>query len=425
MREKSLLLLQESPYTQGKREIDLFIQHRQILIQNYFYRYRGESSYHNDIAVLELAEKIRFDGFKRPAALALPSTVFTPERTRFMVTGWGNNKEDGESTRILRKVTVPFISKQDCRDNFEKSGYLDEYSMSLTESMICAGYIRKGGKDACQGDSGGPLVDFRKDQIEPIHVLNPKREQEVREEEEMELLANDNIENVIDDLKEINTTDKIKAGQRRRDSGYLYKTFDYETPEDIEAKREKSLGKFVKSLREKITKDSKDLLEKSNPLARFMWAPGTPDSPTRAALQSMINAGIEASILNALAHLQQMNRQKQILNEHQVEHQFDLGFLQTNYKKEAKFDVAKALKSFYEAFSDYRLVHRRRRVMRPVLPLVRKEYEKNGIPTLSGIVSWGFGCARPQLAGIYTDVRRFRPWIIRQIGGEPLWIVVG
>lgn len=29
----------------------------------------------------------------------------------------------------------------------------------ILPSMICAGYVGKGGKDACQGDSGGPLTN--------------------------------------------------------------------------------------------------------------------------------------------------------------------------------------------------------------------------------------------------------------------------
>lgn len=28
----------------------------------------------------------------------------------------------------------------------------------IKDSMICAGLVQTGGKDACQGDSGGPLI---------------------------------------------------------------------------------------------------------------------------------------------------------------------------------------------------------------------------------------------------------------------------
>jgi secreted trypsin-like serine protease len=34
---------------------------------------------------------------------------------------------------------------------------------------------------------------------------------------------------------------------------------------------------------------------------------------------------------------------------------------------------------------------------------------------LMGITSWGFGCAHPDLFGVYTRVSRFRTWILQQI----------
>ena len=50
----------------------------------------------------------------------------------------------------VKWVRVPVMPNEVCRET--------EYGGSITDDMICAGYLGKGIKDACQGDSGGPLV---------------------------------------------------------------------------------------------------------------------------------------------------------------------------------------------------------------------------------------------------------------------------
>lgn len=53
-------------------------------------------------------------------------------------------------------MNVPIVNQQLCQELYQKVNLL----YKVQPSMICAGYVKEGGKDACQGDSGGPLICF-------------------------------------------------------------------------------------------------------------------------------------------------------------------------------------------------------------------------------------------------------------------------
>ena len=43
---------------------------------------------------------------------------------------------------------------------------------------------------------------------------------------------------------------------------------------------------------------------------------------------------------------------------------------------------------------------------------------KDGEPILVGVVAFGYGCATPNIPGVYTEVRHYASWIKETIEGE-------
>jgi len=64
------------------------------------------------------------------------------------VLGMGTTSSGGNLSNRLRDVKVESFSNNQCKKY---------YGNSITDKMICAGYV-EGGRDSCQGDSGGPIV---------------------------------------------------------------------------------------------------------------------------------------------------------------------------------------------------------------------------------------------------------------------------
>ncbi|MDD2805544.1 MAG: serine protease [Elusimicrobiales bacterium] len=94
----------------------------------------------NDYALVKLSGDSKF------APIAL-NTQEISSKVDFVTAGWGTTSEGGGVSKILMKVTVPFVDKATCSAAYD----------GITDSMLCAGYP-EGGKDSCQGDSGGPLI---------------------------------------------------------------------------------------------------------------------------------------------------------------------------------------------------------------------------------------------------------------------------
>merc|ERR1719247_17460 len=100
----------------------------------------------NDVSLLKFATPLVFDDYVQGIALPEAGQEATGD---CIVSGWGTTSEGGSSPDIMKKVAVPIVSDDECRDAYGAS--------EIHDSMICAG-VPEGGKDSCQGDSGGPLA---------------------------------------------------------------------------------------------------------------------------------------------------------------------------------------------------------------------------------------------------------------------------
>ncbi|XP_037952666.1 trypsin-1 [Teleopsis dalmanni] len=103
----------------------------------------------HDIALLKLNAPVVLAEDMRP--VCLPSSANQNfDFKQSIVAGWGLTKEGGLTSSVLREVKVPIITNAQCRAT--------SYKSMIVDTMLCAGLVKDGGKDACQGDSGGPLI---------------------------------------------------------------------------------------------------------------------------------------------------------------------------------------------------------------------------------------------------------------------------
>ncbi|CAB3235484.1 unnamed protein product [Arctia plantaginis] len=121
-----------------------------VISQNFSY-----SNFNDDIALLRLNNVVKITNTVKPVCLPIDVDK-TYVGVNAIAAGWGTVGEKKNHSCYLQEVEVPVLSNEECKEG--------KYSAKMiSDTMMCAGYLREGGKDTCQGDSGGPLSAERSD----------------------------------------------------------------------------------------------------------------------------------------------------------------------------------------------------------------------------------------------------------------------
>jgi len=104
----------------------------------------------NDIALCHLERPVQYSRTIQPICLPWTMLGETFQGRTITASGWGTTSSGGSASPVLRKVDLPMLTTQQCRNY---------YQGMITDNMICT---YSAGKDTCQGDSGGSI-----DYLEP------------------------------------------------------------------------------------------------------------------------------------------------------------------------------------------------------------------------------------------------------------------
>ncbi|XP_026745780.1 trypsin, alkaline C-like [Trichoplusia ni] len=104
----------------------------------------------NDVAILRTASIIAFGEVVQPAPIAGPNYILADNEVVWAA-GWGTTASGGVSSEQLRHVQLWSINYEICKSRYAGRG------TTVTDNMLCSGWLDVGGRDQCQGDSGGPL----------------------------------------------------------------------------------------------------------------------------------------------------------------------------------------------------------------------------------------------------------------------------
>jgi len=144
-RTPSIIWLGRTNLTSGGIDADV----AQVIVHEGY----EKDSFEKDIALVRLATPVQYGPSIAPIAplSAEQEGNLAQDGVLGSVTGWGLLYPFTDvRPNALQLANVAMLSPEACRNT--------QYSStSITDNMICAGFV-EGGVDACRGDSGGPLV---------------------------------------------------------------------------------------------------------------------------------------------------------------------------------------------------------------------------------------------------------------------------
>ncbi|XP_072936673.1 uncharacterized protein [Epargyreus clarus] len=105
----------------------------------------------NDISVIRVASVFALGGNVRAGSIA-GSNYNLADNQAVWAIGWGLTSFGGAPSEQLRQVQIWTVNQNTCRTRYTSAGF------TITDNMLCAGWLDVGGRDTCSRDSGGPLI---------------------------------------------------------------------------------------------------------------------------------------------------------------------------------------------------------------------------------------------------------------------------
>ncbi|XP_064071287.1 trypsin CFT-1-like [Vanessa tameamea] len=108
-------------------------------------------TFDSDLAIIRTTTPMDITNTVRVGSIA-GTTYQIFDNQAVWAVGWGATSFGGAKSEQLRHVQIWTVNQQECKNRYAALMY------SITDNMLCSGWLDVGGRDQCQDDAGGPLV---------------------------------------------------------------------------------------------------------------------------------------------------------------------------------------------------------------------------------------------------------------------------